>query len=58
MDPTTVAAFIAAALAHWPTADDIEITPRANPSSVEASRFADLAAAGVQPGHLGLQALT
>jgi len=54
MEPATVAALIAAARKHWP-ADDIEITLEANPNSVEAARFADLAAAGVNRLSLGLQ---
>ena len=53
--PATVAAVIAAAADHWPPADDIEITLEANPNSVEAARFADLAAAGVNRLSLGLQ---
>ncbi len=57
MPPATVAALIAAAVRHWPPVDDIEITLEANPSSVEAARFADLAAAGVNRVSLGLQAL-
>jgi putative oxygen-independent coproporphyrinogen III oxidase len=57
MPPTTVAALIAAAQQHWGFAPDIEITLEANPSSVEAARFADLAAAGVNRVSLGLQAL-
>ena len=57
MPPATVAALIAAAQAHWGFTDDIEITLEANPSSVEAARFADLAAAGVNRVSLGLQAL-
>jgi putative oxygen-independent coproporphyrinogen III oxidase len=56
MDPTTVAAVIAAAREHWNASDNIEITLEANPSSVEAARFADLAAAGVNRVSLGLQA--
>jgi oxygen-independent coproporphyrinogen-3 oxidase len=48
---------IAAAQAHWGFAPDIEITLEANPNSVEAARFADLAAAGVNRVSLGLQAL-
>ena len=36
---------------------DVEITLEANPSSVEAARFADLAAAGVNRVSLGLQSL-
>lgn len=57
MPPSTVAALIAAAERHWGFVDDIEITLEANPSSVEAARFADLAAAGVNRVSLGLQAL-
>jgi putative oxygen-independent coproporphyrinogen III oxidase len=56
MDPSTVATMIAAAREHWDASDDIEITLEANPSSVEAARFADLAAAGVNRVSLGLQA--
>ena len=48
MPPATVAALIAGAEAHWAFAENIEITLEANPSSVEAARFADLAAAGVK----------
>jgi putative oxygen-independent coproporphyrinogen III oxidase len=55
MDPATVAALIDAARKHWPTAGDLEITLEANPNSVEAARFADLAAAGVNRLSLGLQ---
>ena len=57
MPPETVAAIIDAAAGHWRVADDIEITLEANPSSVEAARFADLAAAGVNRVSLGLQSL-
>lgn len=56
MPPATVAALIEAARQHWQTSDDIEITLEANPSSVEAARFADLAVAGVNRVSLGLQA--
>lgn len=55
MPPETVAALIDAACRRWPVADDIEITLEANPSSVEAARFADLAAAGVNRVSLGIQ---
>ena len=41
----------------WGFAPDIEITLEANPSSVEAAKFADLAAAGVNRASLGLQSL-
>jgi oxygen-independent coproporphyrinogen-3 oxidase len=57
MPPATVAAIIKAAEAHWGFAPGIEITLEANPSSVEAARFADLAQAGVNRVSLGLQSL-
>jgi putative oxygen-independent coproporphyrinogen III oxidase len=57
MPPATVAAVIDAATAAWAPVGDVEITLEANPSSVEAARFADLAAAGVNRVSLGLQAL-
>ncbi|MDB5707036.1 MAG: coproporphyrinogen oxidase [Sphingomonas bacterium] len=57
MPPETVAAVIGAAEKAWGFAPDIEITLEANPSSVEAARFADIAAAGVNRVSLGLQAL-
>lgn len=57
MPPATAAALIAAAERHWSFAPDIEITLEANPSSLEAARFAELAAAGVNRVSLGLQAL-
>ena len=57
MPPATVAAIIAAAEKAWGFAPGIEITLEANPSSVEAARFGDLAAAGVNRVSLGLQAL-
>lgn len=57
MPPATVAALIDAAARHWTMASDIEVTLEANPSSVEAARFGDLAAAGVNRVSLGLQAL-
>jgi putative oxygen-independent coproporphyrinogen III oxidase len=57
MPPATVAALIAAAETHWGFAPGIEITLEANPSSVEAARFADLSAAGVNRVSLGLQSL-
>lgn len=57
MPPALVAEIIAAAEAAWGFAEGIEITLEANPSSVEAARFGDLAAAGVNRVSLGLQAL-
>ena len=57
MPPETVAAILAAGESAWGLDDEIEITLEANPSSVEAARFADLASAGVNRISLGLQAL-
>jgi oxygen-independent coproporphyrinogen-3 oxidase len=57
MPPSTVAAVLDAAERHWGFAEDVEITLEANPSSVEAARFADLAAAGVNRVSLGIQSL-
>ena len=57
MEPGTVAAIIEEAGHRWSVAEDLEITLEANPSSVEAARFADLAAAGVNRVSLGLQSL-
>ena len=55
MEPATVAAVIDAATTYWTPSPDIEITLEANPNSVEAARFADLAVAGVNRLSLGLQ---
>ena len=55
MDPATVAALIESARRHWPAESDLEISLEANPNSVEAARFAELAAAGVNRLSLGLQ---
>src|SRR4051794_16839550 len=55
MDPATAEAIIVAAASHWMPSADLEITLEANPNSVEAARFADLAHAGVSRLSLGLQ---
>jgi oxygen-independent coproporphyrinogen-3 oxidase len=57
MEPATVAAVIARAGEHWPFAADIEITLEANPTSVEAGKFAGFRSAGVNRVSLGVQAL-
>ncbi|SMF08679.1 oxygen-independent coproporphyrinogen-3 oxidase [Tistlia consotensis] len=57
MDPGTVAALIDRARALWPHGPDLEITLEANPTSVEAGRFAALAEAGVNRVSLGVQSL-
>lgn len=57
MQPETVGAVIERVKALWDTAADVEITLEANPTSVEAARFAALAEAGVNRVSLGVQAL-
>lgn len=57
MDPAVVGAVLDAVAGHWTPANDIEITLEANPSSVEAERFAGYATAGVNRVSMGLQAL-
>jgi putative oxygen-independent coproporphyrinogen III oxidase len=57
MDPETAGALIARTRQLWDTANDIEITLEANPTSVEAANFAALAEAGVNRVSLGVQAL-
>jgi oxygen-independent coproporphyrinogen-3 oxidase len=57
MPPALVGALLAEAERLWSFAPDMEITLEANPSSVEADRFAGLAAAGVNRVSLGLQSL-
>jgi oxygen-independent coproporphyrinogen-3 oxidase len=57
MAPATVGAVLARLARHWSVAPDVEITLEANPTSVEAARFRDLAAAGVNRLSLGIQAL-
>ena len=57
MPPNMVGRLIDRARSLWSFANDIEITLEANPSSVEASRFADFRAAGVNRVSMGIQAL-
>jgi oxygen-independent coproporphyrinogen-3 oxidase len=57
MEPACAGAVIDALRRHWRAADDLEITLEANPTSVEASRFADFAAAGVNRVSIGVQSL-
>ena len=57
MAPDTVDAVIAAARRRWTFAPDIEITLEANPTSVEAEKFAGFRAAGVNRLSIGVQAL-
>ncbi|MFN2473197.1 MAG: radical SAM family heme chaperone HemW [Sphingomicrobium sp.] len=55
MEPATATSIIGAAREAWAADDDLEVTLEANPNSVEAARFADLATAGVNRLSLGLQ---
>jgi len=57
MRPETVAAILDAIAGHWSLESDAEITLEANPTSVEAERFAGYRAAGVNRLSLGVQAL-
>jgi putative oxygen-independent coproporphyrinogen III oxidase len=57
MPPQLVANLISEADKLWGLSDLCEITLEANPSSVEAARFVDLAQAGVNRISLGLQSL-
>jgi oxygen-independent coproporphyrinogen-3 oxidase len=57
MPPAMVNSILREAEWRWGLAEGIEITLEANPSSVEAAKFADLARAGVNRVSLGLQAL-
>ncbi|KPL67630.1 coproporphyrinogen III oxidase [Erythrobacter sp. SG61-1L] len=57
MPPQLVAKLLEEAERLWGFAPGIEITLEANPSSVEASKFKDLSAAGVNRVSLGLQSL-
>jgi oxygen-independent coproporphyrinogen-3 oxidase len=57
MPPATAGALIDEAARLFDPAQDLEITIEANPSSVEAVRFAGFRAAGVNRVSLGLQAL-
>jgi oxygen-independent coproporphyrinogen-3 oxidase len=57
MEPATVAAVIERAAARWHFSPAVEITLEANPTSVEAGRFAAFRSAGVNRLSLGVQAL-
>ncbi|WP_229956866.1 radical SAM family heme chaperone HemW [Parasphingorhabdus litoris] len=57
MPPRLVAELMAEADKLWGLNERCEITLEANPSSVEAARFSDLASAGVNRVSLGLQSL-
>jgi oxygen-independent coproporphyrinogen-3 oxidase len=57
MQPESVAAILDGIAKHWGVAPDAEVTLEANPTSVEATRFAGYRAAGVNRVSLGVQAL-
>ena len=57
MDPEVVDAVLTRVRATWPMANDTEITLEANPTSVEAGRFAGYRDAGVNRVSMGIQAL-
>ncbi len=57
MEPATVGAVLDRIAHRWPVAADVEVTLEANPTSVEAGRFAGYRAAGVNRVSLGIQAL-
>lgn len=57
MQPQTVGAILDAIGKHWHVAKDAEVSLEANPTSVEATRFAGYRAAGVNRVSLGVQAL-
>jgi putative oxygen-independent coproporphyrinogen III oxidase len=55
MEPATAGAVVERVKALWDTAAELEITLEANPTSVEAGRFAALAETGVNRVSLGVQ---
>ncbi len=57
MKPQTVGSILDAIGRHWHVASDVEVTLEANPTSVEAARFAGYRTAGVNRVSLGVQAL-
>jgi len=57
MRPKTVGAILDAIGSNWRVASEVEVTLEANPTSVEATRFAGYRAAGVNRVSLGVQAL-
>ena len=57
MKPQTVGAVLDAIGQHWSVDKSVEVTLEANPTSVEATRFAGYRAAGVNRVSLGVQAL-
>jgi len=57
MPPETVQEILERIHFHWPKANNFECTLEANPTSVDAGRFAGYAAAGVNRISIGIQSL-
>jgi putative oxygen-independent coproporphyrinogen III oxidase len=57
MDPDVVADIMAEIYRLWPTANELETTLEANPTSVETGRFAAFRQAGINRISMGVQAL-
>jgi putative oxygen-independent coproporphyrinogen III oxidase len=57
MEPALVQAILDRVRATWTMANDLEVTLEANPGSVEMTRFAGYAAAGVNRISIGIQSL-
>lgn len=57
MEPATTAALLDKIAALWPVSPGVEITLEANPGTIDAARFRDFRAAGVNRLSMGLQAL-
>jgi len=57
MDPETVSMILSAVAQTWRCSNDVEITLEANPGSVEAGKFREFHAAGVNRLSIGVQSL-
>ena len=57
MEPRVVGAIMDTIHRTWPIANDMEVTLEANPTSVEAARFADFHTVGINRVSMGIQAL-
>ena len=57
MPPSCVARIIEKIADLWPVAENAELTLEANPTSIEAEKFASLASAGINRVSVGIQAL-
>lgn len=55
MPPAIVAALLDKLSDYWSVSTDLEVTLEANPSSIEAQKFADFRAAGVNRVSVGIQ---